>query len=142
MVALFKIIDPPKSASLINYEARIWYTWKKTKIEKLISKEKTLESKAKNAFELRNEYRSATRKYMKDKKCAEILNISDWLKAIDSKGKITIEEAWDAFDGVVSHAKQIGNNKKIGISHSHYKKACESCVNILEHFNIKEYKIK
>ncbi|MEZ4854684.1 hypothetical protein [Flavobacterium sp.] len=73
LVKLFKIIDPPKLASLTNYEARIWYTWKKTKIEQLISKEKTLEAKAKKAFELRNEYRTATRKYMKDKKWAEHL---------------------------------------------------------------------
>ncbi len=73
LVKLFKIIDPPKLASLTNYEARIWYTWKKTKIEQLISKEKTLEAKAKKAFDLRNEYRSATRKYMKDRKWAEHL---------------------------------------------------------------------
>ncbi|MGJ1433027.1 hypothetical protein ACR79M_15745 [Sphingobacterium spiritivorum] len=45
-------------------------------------------------------------------KCAEVLNISDWLKRIDPKGKVTIEEARDLFDGVVSHAKQIGDNKK------------------------------
>lgn len=102
MVTLFKIIDPPKSASLTNYEARIWYTWKKTKIEKLISKEKTLESKAKNAFELRNEYRSATRKYMKDKKWAEHLERvetnQEWQNLLErtlKKDKInSLEEAY------------------------------------------------
>lgn len=103
MVALFKIIDPPKLASLTNYEARIWYTWKKTKIEQLISKEKTLESKAKKAFELRNEYRSATRKYMKNQKWAEHLERVDknmtWQgilkKAFEKPYFTTKSEAYD-----------------------------------------------
>ncbi|WP_288790908.1 YwqJ-related putative deaminase [uncultured Elizabethkingia sp.] len=77
-------------------------------------------------------------------KCAEVLNISDWLKSIDPKGKMTIEEARDLFDGVVSHAKEIGDVKQKGTviaKHQDYKKACNSCLDILHHFNIKEYKI-
>ncbi|MGJ1420112.1 YwqJ-related putative deaminase [Sphingobacterium spiritivorum] len=72
-------------------------------------------------------------------KCAEVLNIFYWLKRIDPKGKMTMEEARDLFDGVVSHAKEI--DKKLTEIHGVYKPACKSCVSILDYFNIKEYKI-
>ncbi len=73
-------------------------------------------------------------------KCAEVLNISDWLKQIDPKGKMTMGQAREAFEGVISHAKEIGSNTKIGSKHADYKKACDSCDPLLKHFNIKEYK--
>lgn len=72
-------------------------------------------------------------------KCAEVVNISDWLKKIDPKGKITIDEAKEAFEGVVSHAREI--DKKLAEVHGTYKPACKSCASILDYFNIKEYKI-
>ncbi len=74
-------------------------------------------------------------------KCAEVLNISDWLKSIDPTGKMTILEARKAFDGVVSNAKQIGNFKG-GLNHLEYKKACNSCNPLLKYFNIIEIKTK
>jgi hypothetical protein len=87
----FKIADPPILHSLSNYQARIWYTFKKLKIDEVIESLKTLEEKAHKAFDLRNEYRSATRNYMKDRKLAEYLeevekNI-EWEEYIKFKGK-------------------------------------------------------
>ena len=73
LVRYFKITDPPVLASLSNYQARIWYSWKKMQIEKQIKRIKKLEDKAKKAFELRNEYRTATRQYMKDRNWADYL---------------------------------------------------------------------
>jgi len=73
LVRYFKITDPPILASLSNYQARIWYSWKKMQIEKQIRNVRKLEDKAKKAFELRNEYRTATRQYMKDRNWADYL---------------------------------------------------------------------
>ena len=87
LIRIFKIKEVPELNSLSNYQARIWYTWQKTKIEKAIAKIKTLEGKAKKAFELRNEYRSATRQYMKDRKLAEYLEVvernQEWEKLLE-----------------------------------------------------------
>ena len=74
LVAYFKIENTPLSNSLSNYQARIWYTWKKQRIGELIDGIVDLEIKAKKAFNLRNAYRNETRKYMKDRKLAEYLS--------------------------------------------------------------------
>jgi hypothetical protein len=78
-------------------------------------------------------------------KCAEVMNISQYLKKIDPKGKMTIEEARKTFEGFISHAIQIGDEIRKGekiMGHGNYKKACNSCKPLLKHFNIKEFKIK
>lgn len=74
-------------------------------------------------------------------KCAEVINISHWLKAIDPKGKMSIIEARRAFRNVTSHARKIGQVKKRGrtiTEHFSFWEACESCNPLLKHFNIKE----
>ena len=56
-----------------------------------------------------------------------------------------MKQAEKSFDGAVSHAKQIGDIKKDGVfvvKHSDYKKACDSCIDVLTDFNISEFKIK
>jgi YwqJ-like deaminase len=68
-------------------------------------------------------------------KCAEVINISDWLKSIDITGKMSITEARKSFEGVVSQAKEIS---KIASDHNKYKRACGSCNLLLKIFNIKE----
>ncbi|HEX9980457.1 MAG TPA: hypothetical protein VGB50_07815 [Flavobacterium sp.] len=73
LIRKFQIKEIPEPQSLTNYQARIWYSWKKSQIETLIKRIPKLEDKARKAFELRNEYRSATRIYMKDVKWAEYL---------------------------------------------------------------------
>lgn len=77
-------------------------------------------------------------------KCAEVKNISEYLKQIDPQGKFTMIQAKEAFEGFVSHARQIGDRRRKGVvtlPHKDYKKACDSCIDILEDFNINEYKI-
>jgi len=73
LMRIFSIIDPPALHSLSNYQTRIWYSWKKSRIDTLIKNARTLEEKARKAFDLRNEYRSAARQYMSDRKLAEYL---------------------------------------------------------------------
>jgi hypothetical protein len=78
-------------------------------------------------------------------KCAEVMKLSEYLKKIDPKGKLTIDEARKAFEGFVSHARQIGDDIRKGekiLEHGEYKKACNSCSPLLKHFNLNEYKIK
>jgi hypothetical protein len=71
-------------------------------------------------------------------KCAEVLNISTWLKEIDPLGKFTIDQARKAFEGAIMHARKIRSDIN---THATYKKACQSCVPLLEHFNITEVKL-
>jgi hypothetical protein len=102
LVKYFKIKVKPKVASLSNYQARIWYTWKKTGIEKEIRNISNFEKKAMKAFDLRNQYRTETRKYMKDRVLAEYLEAveknMEWeeilTKTLNKKGINTLEEAY------------------------------------------------
>jgi hypothetical protein len=74
-------------------------------------------------------------------KCAEVMNISEWLKIIDPKLKMAIEDARKEFEGVISYAINIGETQKGQIlKHGDYKKACNSCNPLLEYFNITEAK--
>jgi hypothetical protein len=76
-------------------------------------------------------------------KCAEVLNVSDFLKSIDPKGKMTIIEAQEALKGFKSHARKIDDlfvKKVLKEKHLDYKKACDSCNPFLKHFNINEVK--
>ena len=102
LVRYFKITDPPLLASLSNYQARIWYSWKKMQIERQIRNIRKLEDKAKKAFELRNEYRTATRQYMKDRNWADYLEQVEknmtWeeriARSLKKKDVRTIEDAY------------------------------------------------
>ncbi|MDR6968502.1 hypothetical protein J2X31_002525 [Flavobacterium arsenatis] len=71
-------------------------------------------------------------------KCAEPSVISKWLWDIDPKGKMTIKQARDEFEGVVSKAVNIESKKIKPIEHGKYKEACDSCNPLLKYFNIKE----
>lgn len=74
-------------------------------------------------------------------KCAEIMNIDEYLHSIDPLGNIkTQEQAQKAFEGFVSHARQI--DKNVIENHNTYKPACKSCISVLKDFGIKEYKIQ
>jgi len=74
-------------------------------------------------------------------KCAEVMNIDEYLHSIDPNNRFTIDEARKALEGFVSHARQIGDMPKKKILHKDYKKACDSCIDILKDFGIAEYKI-
>lgn len=73
-------------------------------------------------------------------KCAEVVNISDWLKSVDLKGNFTLKQARNEFSGVYSYAVQIKDNLRKGLTHGSYKKACESCDPLLNYFGIREIK--
>jgi CRISPR/Cas system CSM-associated protein Csm2 small subunit len=75
-------------------------------------------------------------------KCAEVINISDWLKKVDPEFKMSIDEARLHFEGVVSHSRQIGDMKNGSkLKHGDYKEACDSCNPLLNYFNITEVKL-
>lgn len=80
----------PKPKSLTVYQARIWYNWRKSKISDLIDKSQTLENRAKQAVNLRNEIRMTTRQAMKD------TDIADYLDARELN--LTWEEALNKYD--------------------------------------------
>ncbi len=71
-------------------------------IEKQIKRIKKLEEKAKKAFELRNEYRTSARQYMKDRKWANYLEEVErnmtWderlVRSLKKKDVKTVEEAY------------------------------------------------
>lgn len=98
LVRRFGITEVPLVNSLSNYQARIWYTWRKMQIEKIISKIPNLEDKAKKAFELRNEFRTTTRQYMKDRKLANYLEIAEK------------NQEWDSFVTFLKEEKKLSGN--------------------------------
>lgn len=98
LVRRFGITEVPLVNSLSNYQARIWYTWRKMQIEKIISKIPNLEDKAKKAFELRNEFRTTTRRYMKDRKLANYLEIAEK------------NQEWDSFVTFLKEEKKLSGN--------------------------------
>ena len=111
LVAFFKIIDPPKVGSLSNYQARIWYTLKKQKIGALIERESSLLAKAKKAFNLRNEFRAATRNFMKDKKLAGYLESVEknmkWEEIMErTLKKEKINSIEDAYNYIITTSKK------------------------------------
>jgi YwqJ-like deaminase len=76
-------------------------------------------------------------------KCGENFTISEWLYQVEKskgikQGKISLKQAQESFEGVVSKAKRIQNKDKPFIIQGLDKKACDYCNPMLEHFNIKE----
>lgn len=97
LVKIFKIKKVPKPNSLSNYQARIWYTWRKAGIETEIENISNIEKKAKKAFDLRNEYRTETRQYMNDRALAEYLE------------EVEKNQEWEKFLNYVSNKDEIRN---------------------------------
>jgi hypothetical protein len=64
----------PTPQSLTPYEARVWYSWRKTKIGVTIDYAPGLEAAARQAVDLRNTIRSGTRDCMLDADIAQFLN--------------------------------------------------------------------
>ena len=60
-----------------NVEARKWYHAQEDRIPDLIDKNAPLDTQARQAFELRNEFRTAARDAMKDRAAAEKLMKTD-----------------------------------------------------------------
>lgn len=72
-----RIGDNLKPGTFSNVEARQWYLEQEMKIPDLIDKNLSLEQQAKQAFDLRNQFRTQARELMSDRQLAESLNITD-----------------------------------------------------------------
>lgn len=66
----------PENGTLSDYEARLWYLEQEAKIPDLIDKNLPLEEQAKQAAELRNQFRTQAREYMADREMADWLNVN------------------------------------------------------------------
>ena len=78
-------------------------------------------------------------------RCAEPINISEWLFRAEEalkipKGSLKIEQAREIFSSVISKAKAIQNNDVDKLIHRLDKQACRSCNPLLKYFNIIELK--
>ncbi len=67
----------PTLESLSDVEARKWYIEQESKIPDLIDKNLTLEQQARQASELRNQFRTEARELMSDRTLAESLYKTD-----------------------------------------------------------------
>ena len=66
-----------KPGTLSNIEARQWYLKQESRIPGLIDRNLSLEEQAKQAVNLRNQFRTQTRKLMADRELAASLNKTD-----------------------------------------------------------------
>ena len=66
-----------QKGTLDNFEARKWYLEQKSKIPNMIDKNLQLEDQAKQAFRLRNIFRTQARELMADRTAAEKLYNED-----------------------------------------------------------------
>ena len=63
--------------TLSNVDTRKWYLEQEAKIPNLIDHSLPLEQQAKQAFDLRNQYRARARELMSDRQLAELLYVTD-----------------------------------------------------------------
>jgi hypothetical protein len=76
--------NTPSAQSLTLYQARVWYSWRKSQISTLINRSKGLEAAAREAVEMRNTIRATTRNAMKDTDIADFLNTKETNKTFES----------------------------------------------------------
>ncbi len=69
--------DLPKRHSLSDKEAREWYVEQERRIPDLIDKSLSLEEQARQAFDLRNQFRTEARELMSNRALAEQLNANE-----------------------------------------------------------------
>jgi len=71
------MIDGQLKGSLDNVEARKWYLSHEEKIAEQVDRSLPIKEQARQAFDLRNQYRTEARELMADRKLAESLYESD-----------------------------------------------------------------
>lgn len=78
-----------KPGTLSNVDARKWYLESEAKIPSMIDKNLSLEQQAKQAFDLRNQFRTEARELMSDRELAESLYKSDpnltWAQVVEKQ---------------------------------------------------------
>ncbi|MCD7947393.1 MAG: hypothetical protein LUG13_03730 [Oscillospiraceae bacterium] len=87
-----------KAGSLSNFETRKWYLEQEAKIPELINNNASLEEQAKQAFNLRNQFRTEARYLMSDRKLADALNITDPNRTWEEMVKIQIDKGFKGDD--------------------------------------------
>jgi hypothetical protein len=80
-------IGSPTAQSLTPYQARVWYSWRKSQISTLVNRSNGLEAAAIEAVEMRNTIRTTTRKSMKDVDIADFLNTKESNKTFETMYK-------------------------------------------------------
>jgi hypothetical protein len=73
----FNLPTIPSAQSLTPYQARVWYSWRKSQISTLVNRSNGLEAAAREALEMRNTIRTTTRNSMKDTDIANFLNTKE-----------------------------------------------------------------
>lgn len=73
----FSVKGGIKPGTLSDVEARRWYLEQESKIPSMIDDSLPLEQQARQAFELRNQFRTQARELMSNRQLAESLNITD-----------------------------------------------------------------
>ncbi len=73
----FSLPTIPSAQSLTPYQARVWYSWRKSQISTLVNRSNGLEAAVREAVELRNTIRTTTRTSMKDVDIADFLNTKE-----------------------------------------------------------------
>ena len=115
-----KIPEPPKLASLSDVDARKWYLDSESKIPSLLDKTKSLEQQAKQAVELRNQFRTQARAAMTNRTAAEALDITDpnqtWEMLVDKYSAKGLSGD-DLFREIINAAQRsrTGVNHMLGI---------------------------
>ena len=75
-----------KTGTLSNVEARTWYLQQESKIPSMIDKNLSMEQQARQAVDLRNQFRTKARDLMADREFAASLNKTDpnltWEQAV------------------------------------------------------------
>jgi peptidoglycan hydrolase-like protein with peptidoglycan-binding domain len=71
------IVKLPDGASMSNVEARTWYLQQEAKIPDLLAKDADLQTRAMQAHNLRNTYRTAARAAMRDREAAAMLDATN-----------------------------------------------------------------
>jgi hypothetical protein len=73
----FNLPTIPSAQSLTPYQARVWYSWRKSQISTSVNRSNGLEAAAREALEMRNTIRTTTRQSMKDTDIADFLNTKE-----------------------------------------------------------------
>lgn len=91
-----------KPGTLSNIETRTWYLEQESRIPSLLDKKLSLEQQARQAFELRNQFRTEARELMADRNLAEVLNKTEknltWEQLVSKKMQegYSGDELWKA----------------------------------------------
>ncbi|MCM1192394.1 MAG: DUF4157 domain-containing protein [Lachnospiraceae bacterium] len=110
----------PAPGTLSNVEAREWYLEQERRIPDRIDRSRPLEEQARQAFELRNQYRTRARELMADRELADRLNATEpnltWEQLVQKQRDKGLEG--DAiYEAIIASAQRsrVSVNQALGI---------------------------